>query len=687
MSKKTITIEEEKNVIDDHLLDIIGNEFKFDHVKGMAEWLKNSVDAYIREGVPHEEQWIIYRFTDKGVSEPVIECVDFVGMEQLDIEKAFKRWGDPNAAKRGLKKKVYGGHGNGGKFYMRQMFSESRFVTYKNGILNVFGFNEDKKYGYAKGYKAKKMKPADALAFAEIKSLPIPEKTREKIMKGETGFTLIQGVGPEGVRHKFKLREIDRFKNHPQSRRILLTANVSIIYNSDSLHGLLKPDELDPLEKFAVPRVIEIPTKLSAPDAEETEVKMTNDKYPSGRLILKTSSEALTRGSKLGDLNRIDILGEIGVIGTYQLYEMGLTGWPHAAFIYGECEAPILEDPANDCVSNDRAKLVKNDMTDALLSWIGQQIDKLAGEIAAAEREKHKLMQKDINSKFNDVLNQWKNKHMRKIMSDLFAGNGGGSQGNDGGRVGSEVTPPVNGFDFKYPETEIAVNVSSKVTLKVSVPQALPIGATIFLKTDEKEVISLDSEKCHVKSDYLKTTPDGDEVAFIDIGVTGIKLGASCILKATAGKLFSTIKINVVEEKEGKSGKSFPKVLLSGHDSDPLGLAQDGTVFLGEREPVVYQRPQDVPQGIYWINTSSPMASKIYDKFTFNSIQWRNFLFERYVDIFVKEAIHELARKDPENFTGDTVDQKISDVVKRIHQSAKEDLDQFLFDLNYSPQQ
>ncbi len=47
-------IKEQPNVFDDHFLDIIGNEFKFDHVKGLAEWLKNSADAYtlkLLEGV------------------------------------------------------------------------------------------------------------------------------------------------------------------------------------------------------------------------------------------------------------------------------------------------------------------------------------------------------------------------------------------------------------------------------------------------------------------------------------------------------------------------------------------------------------------------------------------------------------------------------------------------------------
>lgn len=691
MSNQPITIEATPNVFDDNLLDIIGSEFKFDHVKGMAELLKNAVDAYRRNGIKQENQNIVFRFTDQGVTHPIIECIDFNGMTALDIEKAFKRWGDPNAAKRGTKIKVYGGHGNGGKFYMRQMFEESRFITYKNGLLNVFGFNENKKYGYAKGFNDKKMKPKEALDFAEISTLPMAPEFKKRFLNGEIGFTVVQGIGPEGVKTKLRVaREIDRFKNHPQSRRILLRTNVSVIYNEHSWNALLRPDELAPLEHFEEPRVITVPDELILISAsEKIRIKMSNDKYPPGRLTLKTSADALARGSKLGELNRIDILGEIGVIGSYPLAEMRVTGFPHAAFVYGEFgpasegDVSILEDPENDCVSNDRAKLVVNDMTKALIEWIASEVDKLAAEISALEREKQKANQKEITSKFNDVLNEWKNKHMRQIMSDLFGGTGGTDGKGGNGFKGSEVTAPPNGFDFKYPQAEIELDSPEKVTLKVSVPQSLPIGTTIFIKSSNKK-ITIESDQVSIKSDYLKSTPDGQDVAFIDIEVLGSVLGEESVVSAQAGKLSSSIKLKVIEKKESNTGKSFPQVLLSGHNLDPLNIAPNGVLTLGERDPVVYQRPQDVAANIFWINTASPMASKIYDKFTFDSIQWRNFLFERYIDIFVKEAVHELERKDYENFNADAVDQKISDVIRRIHESAKDDLEGFLFEESYS---
>lgn len=690
-TKQEMKIKEVANVFDDHFLDIVGNDFKFDHVKGMAEWLKNSVDAYRRNDFKADEYHVIFRFLDQGMTYPILECVDFVGMTGVDIEKSFKRWGDPNAAKRGNKtnKKMFGGHGNGGKFYMRQMFKQSRFITYKDGLLNVFGFSENRKYGPAERYQDKKMTPKQALEYAEISNI-VPPGLKKKILNGETGFTLVQGVDPEGVKGKFKVvREIERLKDYPQSRRILLRSNVAVIHNEDVVYPRLQPSELEPLEKFNEPRIIEVPEKLTTiSTGVKVTVVMANQKYPPGKLILKTSSEAMSRGTILGELNRIDILGEVGVIGSYPLHEL-VNSFPAAAFIYGEFgpsienDTSILEDENNDCVTNDRAKLAVNDTTKALLEWIASEIDKLANEITAIEREKQKANQKDITSKFNDVLNAWKNKHMSKIMSDLFGAGKEGGRGpeNPNPRPETIISPPPNGFDFKYPRAEIEVGKSVNLTLKVNVPQTLPIGATIFVSSDSEKV-KIEEEKHHVKSEYLKTDADGQDIAFINIGVTGIQVGTEATITATDKKHTATMTVFVVEEKESDKGKSFPQVLLSSYDADPLSTSGE-SVILGERDPMVYQRPQDLRANIYWINTSSPIASKIYDKFKSESPQWRKYLFDRYIDIFVKEAVHDLEKKDFQNFNADSVDRRIEEVVRKVHESANEDLEQFLFDDTY----
>src|SRR3989344_9205623 len=87
MTKNKFNIKEVSHIIDERFLDIIGNKFKFDHEKGLAEWLKNSMDAYLREGTSLQDRHIVFRFTDRTV--PTFECIDFVGMEEVDIEKCW----------------------------------------------------------------------------------------------------------------------------------------------------------------------------------------------------------------------------------------------------------------------------------------------------------------------------------------------------------------------------------------------------------------------------------------------------------------------------------------------------------------------------------------------------------------------------------------------------------------------
>src|SRR5207237_2511052 len=83
-------IKVQKFVIDDAVLDLIGNEFKFDHAKGLAEWLKNSCDAYLRDKTPDDQQFIFVRLTEDGSGRlSRIECIDFIGMTTKQIDDAL----------------------------------------------------------------------------------------------------------------------------------------------------------------------------------------------------------------------------------------------------------------------------------------------------------------------------------------------------------------------------------------------------------------------------------------------------------------------------------------------------------------------------------------------------------------------------------------------------------------------
>ena len=109
---------------------------------------------------------------------------------------------------------------------------------------------------------------------------------------------------------------------------------------------------------------------------------------PGAELVLRTSDQPFTRGSELAALNGIDVIGEIGCVGSYKMNELGNLRYSQEAdFIYGECECPLLEDNAYNCVTNARDKLVDNDLTRALLAWICEQVDGLAERMADKRRK------------------------------------------------------------------------------------------------------------------------------------------------------------------------------------------------------------------------------------------------------------------------------------------------------------
>ncbi len=659
-------------VYDDNLINIIAKEFN-NHPKGLAEWLKNSIDAYTAGRVNSKDHNIVFRFNVGKNSS--IECIDFVGMENKDIQEGFKRWGDPNASKRGRNIDTFGGHGNGGKLYMLGMFKNSYFITYKKGLLNIFGFNKEKNYGYYdEYYKDKAMEPEEALDFADINdNLILSPNIKAKMTSKKRGFTVVRGISPNNLTNRKEFNKIiNDFRNHSQAKRIFKHSNVSVIFSNKLIHERLIPKSIESHPDIKGPFEITIPEFIPSEDNED-KFPTFNSKYSQGKLILETAKDPLKK-----EQNKIEFLAKKGVLASHHIKNMPVEVYPQVDYIYGECELPILESGNSEFIQNDRSDLIKSPFTYALLIWVSKEIDKIASKIKDIEQENNQEKQKNISSEYNIKLNDWMNKNLSKVLSDALGGNNyDPNPGGGGGKKGVNITPPPNGFNFKYPASEVLINTESNITLKVSVPDALPIGGVIRVSSNSK-VISLINSRYTI-SDNIKKTSEGQEVAFINIKVTGKEKGAATLI-ATAGHLSAETEIKVVTEKSGGTGKQEIRVLLSGIDKDPLGLAKDkdGILYLSERERVIYQRSKDVSARIYWINTASPLAAKIKDTLTFESDIGKNFLFERYVDIFISEGIQELNKDDFYDFDVDTVSNKISKVTSKVHELATESLYHFL---------
>jgi hypothetical protein len=606
-------IKPEKNEFDDHLLDVVGAQFKFDHPKGIAEWLKNSADAYsTTAGVPDAEQYVVLRFEQgKPKKNSVFECIDFVGMTKKDIDHALKVWGSATAAKKGTEVSTYGGHGNGGKFYMRQMFTQSRFITYRGGLLNVFGFNEKKKYGYVPGLENIEMGLDEALEYAGLSKIEIPKPVRKRWAKGakKAGFTVVRGERPHHFSGRSNVNSVlERLKTHPQARRLLTHKQVHALAHDQNWGPRVQPPFIEPRGGFEKPRVIQLPKRY---DFKGQSFEFRNKKYPDGKLVLRTSEQPLARSNDLAGLNAIDVLGEIGCIGSYRMNELGFMKFaPESEFIYGECEAPLFDDKDLEYVSNDREKLVPNDHTAALLEWIREQVDELAEEMDERHQSDQQTRDLKESSLFNQLLNKWKNKFMSKLTSELFGGSniGGAVGGTGGGGTGGGGGGGGGGGDGGGGDDSGAG------------------GGT---------------------NEGGRSGEDGEGGG----GAGG----------------------------EKKLGPKFPRVLLSGYDSDPLDPSATKAFNCDERHPPVYQRPIDVQQGIFWINTSRPLADKLMKVYGASSARWREYLFQRYVDIIIKQAIHELGRRDPQ-LTSDTIDRLLDNVTSKVHDAAADDLESFLFE-------
>ncbi len=588
----SVKINVEPTIIVDELLDTLGREWASDHVKGQNEWWKNSIDQYIRDEVPDEQRVILLELIEtKPKKNSIFRVTDFGGTTREEIDKAFKRWGDIKAASRGTSKRTFGGHGNGGKFYMRSAFETSRLITYRNGRLSSFGFNKEKRYGFQDGYDEIEMSLADALQFAQIEIESLPDVATARL-EASQGFTVVMGERPNNFQRSATARKIlQKLTEHPQARRIIARQPVFARDDRDGEWKQLHSIDPEPRPDFAEETRIEVPETLL--DENENEIVLRDAQWAEAYLALETSKESL-RGT---GLNRIDVIGEIGSIGSHDIPSLALEKHPaHGDFIYGELYCPKLEDPEYHLVDNNRDRLINSEISRAVLGWVSRQVDDLAGELADADAKERQAADLSQSSAFNELLNQWKNRFMPTLMAHLFGGpaEGGGFGGTGHGAGGA----------------------------------------------GEGEVI-VDGEP-----NQSDNPPD-----------TGSDGGGG---------------------DEIKRGRRSPTVLLSGHDPDPLDLMAP-PLQLSARQPAVYQRPADVPEGIYWINTSRPLSERILQRFGAESTRWRGYLFERYVEIILKESIHQL-EKNEGGLTGDRIESHIDSLYTQVHDQAFEDLEQFLFD-------
>ena len=441
MSKLKYTPDRDIKVHRKGAIDLLCRPFQ-SHENGLPEWVKNSADAYVREDLVQEDRVIVLILRDGSARSPAsISCLDFVGMTSDIIDIHFRYWADPHAAAQGRPAQgVQGGHGNGGKCYMTQMFEQySCLLSVSQGKGNRYGVaGGEVTFGYVPDPEAGRdfdvANPEDELAQAldslgcGISSLP---SSAQSVLAARRGFSLVTGVGPKGYPSRLPVKSLmETLQEHPQMILSLQLTQVYVIHNGKTANAsapLSLPD-IQPLEGAAEPRVVPIPDHVKDPATNER-ISTTNDgALPKGKLVLKTSNTSMRWSKKTR--HSVTFISQSGYVGYTPVLELDIQS-PYRDKIYGDCHLGAL-DPYKQ---NDRARLAEAPLTRGIERFVSGQIQKYAEEFERRDHRRYDSEEKDAISRINEALNHWKNRFLDDLIQNMWSGDGPG--------VGEPPRPPL----------------------------------------------------------------------------------------------------------------------------------------------------------------------------------------------------------------------------------------------------
>lgn len=570
-------------------LDTIGRSFKFRHGKGIAEWLKNSLDAYLRAASVGNESrtggWPVFLWLmngNKGRPGPHLAVIDFSGASFDEVDQFFLHWGDTTASTHGGNVRtsgLTGGHGNGGKFYMREMWKNgARFLTWKDNSLSslVVERKKDGTTGYWESKNAHQNDWRYALraAFPTEDGLSSPdvlfdhlETTEPELVveldKKQRGLSVVVGRTAKQVLSSNDLvagkkwniqRLIENIRDASQARRPIREMQIAIFVDNElkleQLSVVTPPDDPEwPAKKLDLPgRTIDLEQEII------------------GRLIIQKTSEQLV--GRLRDRNGVMVVDRRGnPIGWYAMSELAVPVVPAGRFIHGEL---TLDFPGlGDIIQNDRERLIGSERTSRILQEVSELIAKQLDDIEKAERERERESQLDSAAVLNDSLNEHARRFLEKLESDIFAdfiedpeGGGAGPVGSGIGRTGDGDAADGNG------------------------------GGS------------------------------GGESG--GSGGTGIVEGGS---------------------RRHRRPK-YPQVLLSGQDEDPASPGE--TKYLSKTHPPLYQDDEDFRSNVWWINANHPFAAKALEHGGAQGHMFKSHQLFMFRDVVQREAMRMLQRREAE---------------------------------------
>ena len=600
-----------KTKIHPDFLDTIGKSFKFKHGKGVAEWLKNSLDQYLRLLKNKEESftgnWPVLIHLIDGINQskgPNLAVIDFGGTTYHEIDKFFLYWGDTSAATHGKSIKdvaLTGGHGNGGKFYMREMWRDgARFLTWKQGKATslVVQKMDNGETGVFE-VEDRVMNWQDALNMA----LPLSEHlggTKEiieylhnnlshifaELDAQKRGFSVI--VGRRAVQTmssndvvvggRWKHQQlIDEICDTQQARRPIRELSITVFVNGQVKIERLLPYSIEEDENW--------PSETHALNGSLVSA-LKDGLAEAGVLTIYKSANQLT--GRLKDLNSLFVSDSKGnPIASYPIHELSFPGYsPLISFIHGELQLNFPE--ITQIVTNDRERLVDSSTTQLLLGFAAEKIWERIQIIEKAARESKTKEDLELASKLNATLNKHAQRFLQQVQTEILvdyvSSETGGGLGNEGeGRGGTG------------------------------------------------EGSGGDNERKNGRG---------------------------------GGKGEGGDTENPGETKRVRRSR-FPQMLLSGRDPDP-SRADGEPKHLTDRHPPLHQDDVDRMHNVWWLNTTHPYAAKALKKTGGpKGLAFKSHQLSMFKDLVQREALRILQRREAE-LPLDRIENELDEISNRF---------------------
>lgn len=433
MAKLQYTPDEEIRIHRESAIWHLAGRFA-SHEAGMPEWAKNSADAYVRAGAPPEHRVVVLIFDDRRRgTQGSVSCLDFVGMTSRDLERYFRHWMHPDAARAGSEAAdVLGGHGHGGKSYMIQMFEEYAYVhTVRDGKGCRYGVPAGEvRFGYIpsrdEGRDFAVPDPygelGSALATVRVDVADLPEGGADCFARTQ-GFTLVRGVRPKGYVNRIRARRLlDRIVWDAQMVATLQLCKVYAVVNARLWNGgqPLALPEIRPIPGEEEPRVVAIPDTLSDPVSGERVSTTADGLHSAGELVLRTSEKSMRWRPRVFR-HHIRFIASRDHIGQIELTELGVSS-SYRDKIYGECFLDALEEYKQ----SDRRRLTESQLTRGLNEWIREEVDAYCRLFETRDRRIYDQKERDALSRMNAALDQWKNRFLDEMVQGLWGGEDGG---------------------------------------------------------------------------------------------------------------------------------------------------------------------------------------------------------------------------------------------------------------------